>query len=379
MRIGIDARPLSSQRSGIGRYLYGLINALEEIDKQNEYFLYSHKEFSLPFKNLRWHKRVGSKFFSKIGTLYLLLAMPRQIKKDQIDVFWGTQNILPFFLPCKKILTVHDFVWRFFPKTMTFYNLYVNRLFAGKSIQISDCFMAVSQSTADDLIRLFNIKRDCISVVHNGIELSFGATRRRNLIEGKFNISCKYILTVGTIEPRKNIISLVKAFKKYQERVDSEVQLVVVGARGWANSSLFDTIRKFNFKDDAIRFLGHISDDDLKRLYSSAEVFVFPSLYEGFGFPPLEAMACGCPVIVSNTSSMPEVCGDAAFYINPYDIENIVNALNSVLSNQNLRNLLIEKGLNRVKLFTWEESAQKVLDLFNSVHNLPKVDELVNT
>jgi len=366
VRIGIDARPLSSERSGIGRYLYNLLKVLEKIDHENDYFLYSNKNFELPFENPKWHKRLGLRSFSKVGMLYILLNSPWQIHEDKIDLFWGTENILPFGLTCKKVLTVHDFVWYFYPKTMTLYNFLVNKLFAKRSILMADHLIAISESTSNDLVKLFNVPNSKVSVIHNGIDPIFFVNNSSNVASNLpryFAISRKYILAVGTLEPRKNIEFLAKSFKEYLIRTNADCELVIVGGSGWSNSSLLKTIKKLGLTEKEIRFLGYVSDDDLQKLYLGAEAFVFPSIYEGFGFPPLEAMASGCPVIASNSSSIPEVCGDAALYIDPYNIESLVDAFQKLLQDKKLKDSLVIKGKERVKSFVWKKAAIETLEV----------------
>jgi glycosyltransferase involved in cell wall biosynthesis len=175
-----------------------------------------------------------------------------------------------------------------------------------------------------------------------------------------------FILFVGSIEPRKNLISLLKAYLLLPEYIKRDFKLLLVGLKGWKNVEILELLNKL--KGNA-EYLGFVDNEELAGLYRKASCFVYPSLYEGFGLPPLEAMACGCPVVTSDVASLPEVCGDAAYYINPYNVESIAEGIHKVLTDRNLRQNLIERGLERSKLFSWEKSAREHIKVFEEVSN----------
>jgi len=365
MRIGIDARVLSNQRTGIGTYLINILRCIEKLDTDNEFFLYSNREIVLPFVNPRWTKRIGTGIIAKLGTPWLNTSGRSQMIRDKIDVFWGAQQVLPIGLKIRKVVTVCDFVWHYYPQTMSKYNLFIHRLFAKKAIINANAILCISENTANDL-KILVPNSNPVYVTPCAANTDFkpyGKDESRKYINNKYQFSEKYILSVGTVEPRKNIVSLIKAFKilKDKHRIDSK--LVIAGCRGWKTSDLLSEYRKLNFNSNEIVFLGFVSDDDMPKLYSGAEIFVFPSLYEGFGLPVLEAMSCGCPVITSNVSSLPEVVGNAGISIDTNNEKILAYKMDALLNDSNKRTQLSVRGLERTKLFSWERSAKLTLQV----------------
>ncbi len=373
MRIGIDAYPLSRQLTGIGIYLYNMIKNLEMIDKENEYFLYSRPGIRLPFEyNPRWHIRPMRELINKSSTLWMQFNAKRYLLEDNIDIFWGTESILPLNLPSKikKILTVHDLTWYKFPLMVNWDNRIIFPLLFKKSLKFADMIIADSNCTATSIKELMPDLRKKISIIYGGVcwpgEV-FNKFKKTDIdyIFAKFKIYSKYILTVGTIEPRKNIVNLLKAFSFLLENSKKlDYQLLIVGGKGWQNSEIYKTYRLLNFKDNQVRFLGYVPDEELYKLYSAAEVFVFPSLYEGFGLPPLEAMACATPVVASDIPIFKEILGDAAILVNPYNPKEIADGIRQVLNDVSLAEELRKKGLERIKLFSWEKSSRALAGLF---------------
>ncbi len=370
MRIGVDARPLCAlETSGIPMFLRSLLKALAVVDKKNEYVLYFHKgkgfDYELPGPN--FSRRAGS--LTRYGSLWLQVELPFRLSKEHIDIFWGTQHILPLAMSgkIKSVLTVHDFVYCVFPKTMRPLNLLINHFLIPPSVKKSDGIAVVSGWTLKDMTRFLNPKTKITEIVYNGIGEQF---YRRNSIEAKkkaheiFGLPKDLILTVGTFEPRKNIAGLFKAFMQVADKIPHH--LAVIGQKGWKNDALRAEIERAKIKD-RVHLLGYVSDELLPTMYAAADLFVFPSLYEGFGLPPLEAMACGIPVIASNVSSIPEVVGDAAHLIDPYDPADIADGILKVLTDTTYRFDLVNRGLVQAAGFTWQKSAQKMIDLFNAV------------
>jgi glycosyltransferase involved in cell wall biosynthesis len=367
MRIGIDARPLAVQAAGVPRVVNGLIRELEKLDQVNSYYLYSHHEFNLPFGNPRWHKRIGVRLSRLPGIVWYLTEGRRAILKDKLDVFWSAMYIPHLAIPSSiaTILTVHDLEWRLYPQTMSRKTYYAHRLLVWPSVQKADRIVSDSESTARDLKRIMHLPASRIEVIHLGVDSAYRPQDRAKAAEyvaGKYGISKDYVLAVGTVQPRKNLATLVKARRILRDRAAPSFQLVVAGARGWKNTQLDETIRRLGLTGDEIRFLGVVPEEDLPVLYSGSSVFVFPSLYEGFGLPLLEAMACGVPVIASNTSSVPEVVGDAAILVSPTEPEAFAGAILQVRSDDDLRKAMVEKGLRRATGFSWGRAASQLLD-----------------
>jgi glycosyltransferase involved in cell wall biosynthesis len=372
MRIGIDARPLAVQAAGVPRVVSSLVRELEKIDEANSYYLYSHREFSLPFRNPRWLKRIGWRVSRLPGIVWFLTEGRRAILEDNLDIFWSAMYIPHLALPPRvaTILTVHDLEWRLYPQTMSLKTYYAHRLLVWPSVQKVDRIISDSESTARDLQRVLHFPESRIEVIHLGVDSAFRPQDRVKAAEyvaGKYGVSKDYVLAVGTVQPRKNLATLVKAWKILRDRAAPCCQLVVAGARGWKNTELDETIRRLGLTGDEIRFLGVVPEEDLPVLYSGSSVFVFPSLYEGFGLPLLEAMACGVPVIASNTSSVPEVVGDAALLVSPTEPEAFAEAILRVRSDDNLRRAKVEKGLSRAAGFNWGRAAAQLLDCMTHV------------
>jgi glycosyltransferase involved in cell wall biosynthesis len=227
-----------------------------------------------------------------------------------------------------------------------------------------------SQSTKTDVMRLYGVNPEKIAVIYEGYDEEVYKPQD-NLapieeVKREYNISGKYILYVGTLEPRKNIPRLVEAFHSLKKG-EVEHKLVVAGKLGWLYKDIFTTVTKLNLENEVI-FTGYIPQKELPILMGGAEVFAYPSLYEGFGLPPLEAMACGTPVIASNTSSLPEVIGDAGILVDPYNSKEIAQAMYRLISDEGLRQQMHQRGLNRAKMFSWEKTAQQTLKVFEIVH-----------
>lgn len=367
MRIGVDARPLrENQTSGIPRYVQCLLSRLSKIDKKNEYILYAHKEFQ--FREApQLVKKYGA--LTRYGSVWMQAELPFWLKRDGIDMFWGTQHVLPLAMDnkIKSVLTVHDLVHYVFPETMKPMNLFINKLLIPPSIKKTNAIMADSSWTLLDVKKYLNPPAKIMEVVHLGVGESFyprDADEAREKIRKKFNLPMPFILTLGTFEPRKNIRSIFKALSLIYEKIPHH--FAIVGQKGWKNKDVIRQMSASQFAD-RIHFLGYVSDEDIPDIYAAADMFIFPSLYEGFGFPLLEAMACGVPVIASNVSSIPEVVGQAAHLIDPLNPNEIAAAIIRVGSDQTYRSGLIQKGIEQAAQFRWDKTAQMTLDIFNQL------------
>ncbi|MEA3272378.1 MAG: glycosyltransferase family 1 protein [Patescibacteria group bacterium] len=342
-KIGIDTRCLlEKNKSGVGEYTQNLINALLRIDKENKYFFFSEVRIcGLHFPNKLLNASL--KFF-KYPKIDKLLT-------NALDVFITPNlNFISLSKKCKKIIIVHDISFEIYPE---FYSLksrlwhkFVN---LKKLCQEADVIIAVSKNTARDLNDIYNIPRDKIKVIYPGVE-----TRQCLVSTKKEN----FILYLGNIEPRKNIEGLIQAFESLHHG-STDLQLVIAGSLGFKSKK----IRQLAEKHKNIKFLGYVSPEERIALYKSAKLFVFPSFYEGFGFPPLEAMAQGTPIISSISSSLVEVIGNAGILVDSYNINELAWAMNEMLTNQKLREEMIRRGHERVKMFSWEKTAEKILKI----------------
>jgi glycosyltransferase involved in cell wall biosynthesis len=365
MRIGIDARPLSYRLTGIGFYLKYLLDEIQKIDINNCYFLISNAPIHYHIKNPLWTKIEGRCKKKLLSTLWMQTRGTISIAGLNLDLFWGPRHHLPVLLPkrIKAVITVHDIVHRKFPETMALPNLLVERLLMRRSLLRSDAIMTDSDATAADIEKYYAVDAEKILTIHPGTPKFAPQPGDNN--DSAHDLPAKYFLFVGTLDPRKNFRRIFKSF----ERIDpgqNDVHMVIVGARGWEKKDLFRELKQHPLSSN-IHLKGYVSRKQLAHYYKNALCLLFPSLYEGFGFPILEAMYCGTPVITANTSSMPEVAGDAAVLVDPYDIQAMADAMGEVLGNRNLRDRLRQKGRERIKQFDWKQTAVETLRFFESV------------
>lgn len=375
MRVGINARYLQNARSGIARYIYSLLANLKEVDQSNEYMLFlgSNKLISDDIKKLGFYTDI-----SKIPTANQILKMawqhfyiPLRIKSLKIDVFHEPTFIMPFFKKCPTVTTVHDLAYKFLPECYTLRNrLYLGQLMR-RSIKLSDRIIVISEHAKKDVLMNFRVKEEKVKVIYLAVDGSFHSIKdkrqeRLAQVKAKYGIAKYFILTVSLISPRKNLVNLIKAFSELKKNRGIAHQLVVVGKKGWLYEDVFREAARSEYWQDII-FCNFVSHDDLVLLYNAAEVFVYPSLYEGFGLPLLEAMACECPVVSSNRSSLFEVASDAAILVDPYDFSEFSGAIWKVITDASLKESLIEKGKMRVKFFSWKRTAAETARIYNSL------------
>lgn len=368
MRIGIDVRALSRPFAGTARYLSSLLCELAKIDAENVYYLYSDRDFPSIAGTSRWLKRVAAWPRWLPGSLWLETAGRRMILQDNLDTFWGPAHALPPGLPpgIRKVLTIHDVVWLRYPETMSFYHRQVTRLLAEKSARQADQVVAVSAATAADVQALLGVPASRIAVIHSGVSGHYHPHDRDTAVRyiaQKFQAQQDYICSVGTIEPRKNLVTLIEAFGILRQRRQFQGQLLIAGGQGWGRTNICRAMLKWGLGEKDIKLLGHVPEEDMPVLYSGAKAFVFPSFYEGFGLPLLEAMACGCPVVASNTSSIPEVVGEAGILVDPHQAVEFADAIIQLRADPGLRAAIIQKGFQRVVQFSWTAAAKQTLAL----------------
>lgn len=380
MIIGIDARFAVHNRRGIGNYTLKLIQNLAEIDSHNKYILYIDRndlEDVLPKQNNLMIKKLRpSNYF-----IWEQIILPMQAKKDGVDILHCTGNTAPIYLntKIKLILTIHDVMYlkdySTIPQSLSMYQRWgrvYRNMIVPRAIKHIAKVVTVSNFSKNDIKEhLPALKEDAILVTHEAAGERFsqiGGDIQRSKVSGKFGIKGNYILTLGALDPRKNTKAIINTFLHLKSEKKISVNLVIAGIPNWRQTEFYKTLQESSFKEDII-FTDFISDEDMVLLYNYATVFLYPSLYEGFGIPPLEAMACGVPVITSNTTSIPEIVGDAAFLINPLNDKELKDALLSLLNNEDLRNDLIERGLKRAKEFSWSKMAKETLQIYESLRN----------
>ncbi len=367
MRIAINCRSILTRKpTGIGRYTFELIQYLKRIDQTNQYSLYARLRF-IDFK--RRFPRIGNKNFSP--KLDHFNAGPQKIL-GKIDVYHAPSPELLSVQNCKVVVTVHDLIYRAFPQGHTPETIAMTDRQFKDIVARADKIICTSEHTQKDLHHFFSLPPERSCVVYQGVDQDvFYRIEQKELLAAehffkKNGIVLPYLLFVGTIEPRKNLVHLLKAFALLLEQKKFSGQLVVVGMKGWMTEGLKQMIEDLKLGSKVV-FMGFVSDDELRVLYNKAEVFVFPSFYEGFGFPIVEAMSCGAPVVTSKTSSCAEVAGDAALTVDPHSPEGIARAVGRILQDGLVRNALIEKGLKRSQEFSFLETAKKTLKVYQEV------------
>jgi len=374
MYIGINARCLQRSRAGIAQYVYYLLLYLKKVDRKNQYvlFLGSNNYIYDDIESLDFLcdvSRMSTKNqFFKIAWQHLYL--PLRIKDLKIEVFHEPTFVAPYFKKCSTVITIHDLSYKLLPDCYTLRNrLYLEWLME-RSINSSDKIIAISENTKKDLLLNYKIKEEKVKVVYEGVDEAFRPIAdlkngSLDMVKAKYGIRGDFILTVSLISPRKNMVNLIRAFSMLKKKGAINHQLVIVGKKGWLYKEVFEEAIASNYEKDII-FCDFVPQYDLVALYNAAGVFVYPSLYEGFGLPLLEAMACDCPVVASNCSSIPEVCADAALLVDPHDPAAFSEAILRILSGVTLRKSLVEKGRVRVSVFPWEKTAEETIKVYNS-------------
>lgn len=379
MKIGVDIRALMDERySGVSAYAEQLLKEILRQDQENEYYLFynSFRDLSNRFSALENEKVkvIGTHFPNKVFN-YVLQKIFGRPYLDKIlggvDVFWSPHfNFSNFSKGSKNILTVHDLSFLRAPEFFSWRkNCWHKLLGIKKIIKRADLIVAISENTKLDLMDIFAVPAEKIKVIYSGLnlpEVDFTENEQQEFLN-KHGIKNDFILSVGNIEPRKNLDGLIKAYEILRENnPELKNQLVLAGAPGWQNKHIYLAAKKSKFSQDII-FTGYVSEGEKKSLYRQAAVFVFPSFYEGFGFPPLEAMSYGLPVIAANSSSIPEVVGESAFLINPVFPSEITSALKIILTDEKIKEKYCLAGKERVSLFSWKKTASEYLELFKNV------------
>lgn len=373
MRIGINTFALGSEKVGAGKYISRLVVGLASLNSDIEYVVFMNRnnarEFLFLPENVR---KINCGLLTQIRPLRAVWeqsALPLHIRRWKIDVFHSPLHVAPILLSSRSVVTIHDMTLFSLPAQ----HIRTKRLYFSKLMPFiarkADKIIADSECSKRDIMRILKIPETKIKVIYLGVDGVFRPIkdpRRLVHIRRKYQIVSNFILYAGVLEPRKNLGRLIKAFHKLRQEKKLECQLVIAGKKGWSYSKVFQLVEDLELGRDVI-FTGYVSDDDLVLLYNAAELFVYPSLYEGFGLPPLEAMACGTPVIASNVSSLPEVVSDAGLLVNPYDERGIGNAIYEALTNEGLRKEMGEKGLRRARLFLWEKTARETLQVYQEV------------
>jgi glycosyltransferase involved in cell wall biosynthesis len=370
MNILLDASAAVHQRAGIGRYTQELITALLEVAPQHTYrIFYNRAAEAGPQAPLNMLPATTIPTGDKPWRLRVLLA--HWLRKPQnrllpADLFHATDNVLPFLTHTPSVFTLYDLGHQLFPQTQSSPNRLYLRLMLGCFLRHARRVIAISESTRRDAMRLYGLPAEKIVVIPLGVNSRFQPAQPAEIlaIRTRYNLPEKFLLAVGTIEPRKNLAALLPVLQ-----MDKRLRLVIAGKRGWLADEFFHQLDASGCHD-RVMLLGRTPDEDLPALYSAARAFAFPSLYEGFGLPVLEAMACGTPVVCANTSSLPEVAGDAAILAAPNDPRAWQAAITRLWDDDNLHTDLSARGLQHAARFTWQQCAQQTVLIYESANQV---------
>lgn len=361
MIIGIDGNEANVEKKvGISEFAYRILNEFHKIrDVRFEIYLKSAPRPEMPTEKLNWKYNIIGP-----GKFWTQFALPLSLfkSKQKPDVFFSPTHYAPRFSPVPCVIAVMDTSYVFYPETFRKRDLRKLNSWTNYSVKKAKKIITISQSSKNDIIKHYKVPESKVIVVYPGIKENTMKNNKK-LDLSTWGIKGKYILFVGTLQPRKNVERLIEAFSKLKK---DNLQLVIVGKRGWLFEDILTSPKKFGVEKSVV-FLDFVSDAELPILYENAQCFVMPSLYEGFGLPVLEAMKYGCPAVVSNVSSLPEVGGDAALYFDPYSIEDICDKINKTLSDTRLRKTMIEKGKKQIAKFSWEKSAKEALLVLEEV------------
>lgn len=390
MRIGIDARkilnPEKGEAIGVGHYTYQLIRHLLDLDKVNEYVLFFDfhvrekdvKKFTRPNTKIKFYP--FSDYKKYLPGAYSELLGTATLMKENLDVLHSTspQSRIPVGYRGKCVVTFHDLASYSQPQCYSKVKRAAFKTISSLMAKKADKIIAVSNSTKDDIEKIFEIPEDRVKVIYSGLDKRFFDEPEidSQKVLDKYGISKKYILFLGTLEPIKNIARLLEAFAKFKENYKKinkqknngrfEYQLVLAGKRGWLSEEYQRIAKDRGIGKDVVT-TGYIVGDELVPLFKRSEFFIMPSLYEGFGMTVLESFATGTPSILSRVSSLPEIAGVAAYFINPIDTDEIAQALMKFATDENLRNAYRQKGLEQAKKFDWEKCAQETLEVYKSL------------
>jgi len=372
MRIAIDARKIND--FGIGTYLRNLIKYLPLVDRQNEYFLLCYEADQEQIQRLA----PSFTLVHESAAQYSLrehLSIPSKLRHLKVDLFHTPHYVLPLFTPCRAVVTVHDVIHLLFPQYLPsrFAGRYA-RFMIRRAVERAALVLTVSHASKRDLLTFFDLDPEKILVVPNGIDLGMAEglpVEMLTRVRERFQITGRFLLFAGNIKPHKNLERVIAAFAQLKSSPDfADLTLIVSGDEISKYPELRRAVERHRVRA-SVRFFGFVAEDTLVALYQMADVFVFPSLYEGFGLPPLEAMANGTPVVTSNISSLPEVVGDAALTVDPYNIDDIAHAIRRLLTDRQLRARLITDGYERARGFSWERSVAQIHAAYQRVLAVP--------
>ncbi len=375
MRVAIDVRTVTPVRSGVGNYVLHLLRGLYRVAPEEDFFLLGQAQnLAVIGGELAPHLFYNTPLSHEnhpLGDIWEHFWLPRVLRQNRVEVLHGPATLVPL---CGRssyatVVTIHDLVAFLFPETIPRkYAMYMRWLLA-RVVRRAQRIISVSENTKRDLVDILGVDPAKVSVVYEAAHPGFRPIADRALLAAtarRYGLSGPFIYHVGNIEPRKNLVRLIKAYLILRETTGHRVQLAITGQKGWLTGRLFKSLGGIDVHDDVIS-TGYVPHEDLPLLMNAAEAFVFPSLYEGFGLPVLEAMSCGTPVVTSDISSLPEIVGRSAVLVDPYREEAIAEGIRRVLEDTALRERLKREGIERAGLFSWERAARETLTVYHQV------------
>jgi glycosyltransferase involved in cell wall biosynthesis len=367
MHIGIDARISFYSRAGIGQYTRQLVRALSKIVTDDRVTIFQSRKDKVDLVgDGHFHRR---SLWTPSHHRFEQLTLPVELLFSDIQLLHSTDFIPPLRRKSKSVITIHDLAFLLFPNLLTRESArYYGQI--DQAARSTDEIIAVSQSTKRDIVRLLGVPESKVSVVYEAANPLFRPVDRTlssQWVNRRYGVDGNYVLFMSTIEPKKNLETLLRAFRHLLDTYHVDAKLLIAGAKGWLVENVFEVVDELSLGND-VSFLGRVTTEELLHLYNAATVLVHPALYEGFGLTPLEAMACGTPVISSNASSLPEVVGDAGLMVEPEDMEHMAVSMWRVLKTPELREELREKGLNRAANFSWRKTAQQTLEIYHRLN-----------
>ena len=367
MHIAIDAHSVGAGLGGNESYIANLIEALAEIDTENRYTLYVTRREAVERFTNRWpHVRVRLTW-PHTPLVRIPLTLSAELRRRPVDLL-HVQYTAPPLAPCPVVATIHDLSFEHLPETFKRRSRAQLRLTVRRTARMARAIIAPSEYSRRDLIETYELPPERVAVTPLSAAphlapVTDEAERRR--VRELYGISVDYILAVGAIQPRKNLVRLIEAYADLRDaRLQAKLpQLLLVGRRGWLYGETLDAVNRHS-NDGDIRFTGYVRESDLPALYTDALCFVYPSYFEGFGLPVLEAMACGTPVVAGNRTSLPEVVGDAGLLVDPFDRSELARAIGRIIDDESLRHKLRARGLERAREFSWRETARRTLEVY---------------
>lgn len=365
MRIAVDAHSLGTRMTGNEAYVLNLMCALARVDTQHQYHIMTASPEAVPAEvSHAPHMRVH-RLISNSAALRIPLLLPELVRRSRAAILHVTY-VAPPVLSCPTVVTIHDISYEIFPEFFSQRDRWALGALVPFSARRAAKVIAISEHTRRDLVRIYGLPEDKVAVTYLAAASQFHPVKSAQVeaVRLKYGLRAPYILALGNVQPRKNLVRLMQAFALLCQSQSIAHSLAVVGQAQWRSSEVFSAIRKHGL-EERVLFTGYVPGEDLPALYAGAELFVMPSLYEGFGLPILEAMACGTAVVCSNASALPEVAGQAALLVDPHNVEGLAGAMSRVLMDEGLRRNLAYEGLERAGQFSWDKTARQTMEVYS--------------